>query len=289
MPDWSAIISQLETAGVRPRPDATPSTVSGGDISSAWRLATENGDLFIKTGPASSAEMFGAEAEGLTELASTDAIRVPNVVASGQTELSAYLGLEWMSFERADAATERLFGEQLATLHHTTQNRYGWHRNNTIGLTPQENTWRDNWLDFFREQRLGFQLRLAAENGYSGELQQRGRQLLKRLPVYFDVAEPAASLLHGDLWGGNWGCSGGQPVIFDPAVYYGDREMDIAMTKLFGGFGEDFYAAYELSWPLQDGHQERQHLYQLYHVLNHLNLFGSAYLGHAVRLLEKLH
>jgi len=289
MPDWSAIISQLETAGVRPLPAATPSTVSGGDISSAWRLATENGDLFIKTGPASSAEMFDAEAEGLTELASTDAIRVPNVVASGQTELSAYLGLEWMSFERADAATERLFGEQLATLHHTTQNRYGWHRNNTIGLTPQENTWRDNWLDFFREQRLGFQLRLAAENGYSGELQQRGRQLLKRLPVYFDVAEPAASLLHGDLWGGNWGCSGGQPVIFDPAVYYGDREMDIAMTKLFGGFGEDFYAAYELSWPLQDGHQERQHLYQLYHVLNHLNLFGSAYLGHAVRLLEKLH
>ena len=289
MPDWSAIISQLETAGVRPRPDATPSTVSGGDISSAWRLATENGDLFIKTGPASSAEMFDAEAEGLTELASTDAIRVPNVVASGQTELSAYLGLEWMSFERADAATERLFGEQLATLHHTTQNRYGWHCNNTIGLTPQENTWRDNWLDFFREQRLGFQLRLAAENGYSGELQQRGRQLLKRLPVYFDVAEPAASLLHGDLWGGNWGCSGGQPVIFDPAVYYGDREMDIAMTKLFGGFGEDFYAAYELSWPLQDGHQERQHLYQLYHVLNHLNLFGSAYLGHAMRLLEKLH
>jgi fructosamine-3-kinase len=289
MPDWSAIISQLETAGVRPRSDATPSTVSGGDISSAWRLATENGDLFIKTGPASSAEMFDAEAEGLTELASTDAIRVPNVVASGQTELSAYLGLEWMSFERADAATERLFGEQLATLHHTTQNRYGWHRNNTIGLTPQENTWRDNWLDFFREQRLGFQLRLAAENGYSGELQQRGRQLLKRLPVYFDVAEPAASLLHGDLWGGNWGCSGGQPVIFDPAVYYGDREMDIAMTKLFGGFGAEFYAAYESSWPLQDGHQERQHLYQLYHVLNHLNLFGSAYLGHAVRLLEKLH
>ena len=289
MPDWSAIISQLETAGVRPLPDATPSTVSGGDISSAWRLATENGDLFIKTGPASSADMFVAEAEGLTELASTDAICVPNVVASGQTELSAYLGLEWMSFERADAATERLFGEQLATLHHTTKNRYGWHRNNTIGLTPQENTWRDNWLDFFREQRLGFQLRLAAENGYSGELQQRGRQLLKRLPVYFDVAEPAASLLHGDLWGGNWGCSGGQPVIFDPAVYYGDREMDIAMTKLFGGFGAEFYAAYESSWPLQDGHQERQHLYQLYHVLNHLNLFGSAYLGHAVRLLEKLH
>jgi fructosamine-3-kinase len=289
MPDWSAIITQLEDAGVRPLPDATPSTVSGGDISSAWRLATASGDLFIKTGPASSAEMFVAEAEGLTELASTGAIRVPEVIASGQTELSAYLGLEWMSFERANAATERLFGEQLAALHQTTQNRYGWHRNNTIGLTPQENTWRDNWLDFFREQRLGFQLRLAADNGYSGELQQRGRQLLKRLPVYFDVVQPAASLMHGDLWGGNWGCSGGQPVIFDPAVYYGDREMDIAMTKLFGGFGADFYAAYESSWPLQDGHQERQHLYQLYHVLNHLNLFGSAYLGHAMRLLEKLH
>ena len=95
-------------------------------------------------------------------------------------------------------------------------------------------------------------------------------------------------MLHGDLWGGNWNCSDGMPVIFDPAVYYGDRETDLAMTRLFGGFGAAFYSAYESSWPFEDGHEERQHLYQLYHVLNHLNLFGSGYLGQAIRLMEKL-
>ena len=135
---------------------------------------------------------------------------------------------------------------------------------------------------------MGYQLGLAADNGFTGELQERGSRLLKRLPVYFESVKPEVSLLHGDLWGGNWGCTGGDPVIFDPAVYYGDRETDIAMTRLFGGFGAAFYEAYDSSWPLADGHQERLHLYQLYHVLNHLNLFGSAYLGRAVSLIDEL-
>ena len=113
-------------------------------------------------------------------------------------------------------------------------------------------------------------------------------QLLRRLPVWFEGVEIQASLLHGDLWGGNQGACGGQPVIFDPAVYFGDRESDLAMTRLFGGFGETFYDAYEAAWPLPPGHQERQAIYQLYHVLNHLNLFGSAYLARAIQLMEKL-
>jgi len=288
MPDWSSIYKHLDDKGVCLIAGGTPTPVSGGDISAAWHLTTDDGDLFIKTGPLSAAEMFAAEAEGLSEIAQTGTIHVPQVIANGLTGTAVFLVLEWLDLERADAGVESRFGEQLAELHHVTRNRFGWHRNNTIGLTPQHNTWSDDWVDFFREHRLAFQLRLAAENGFRGELQQRGAQLLKRLPIYFEGVTPAASLLHGDLWGGNWGCSGGDPVIFDPAVYYGDRETDLAMTRLFGGFGTAFYDAYESSWPLPDGHQKRQHLYQLYHVLNHLNLFGSGYLGRAISLIDEL-
>ena len=146
----------------------------------------------------------------------------------------------------------------------------------------------DGWVDFFREHRLRFQLNLAAQNGYGGELQQLGAGLAERLPELFDGYEPVASLCHGDLWGGNWGVADGEPVIFDPAVYYGDRESDIAMTMLFGGFGRSFYRAYEQAWPMERGNERRLRLYQLYHVLNHLNLFGSGYLRQALELLRKL-
>ena len=135
---------------------------------------------------------------------------------------------------------------------------------------------------------MGFQLRLAAENGFTGALQEQGARLVKRLPAYFENYKPLPSLLHGDLWGGNWASCNGAPVIFDPAVYFGDRESDLAMTRLFGGFGSAFYAASEAAWPLEPGHEARNDIYQLYHVLNHLNLFGSGYLGRAIQLLRKL-
>jgi len=288
MPDWSSIYQLLNDEGVRLKRDNTPMPVSGGDISAAWRLSTDNGDLFIKTGPSSAVDMFSAEAEGLAEIENTGTIRVPKVVASGQGATDVFLALEWLELEPADAAVEICGGEQLAALHAVSKEHYGWRRDNTIGLTPQHNTLSDNWPDFFREHRLAYQLRLAADNGFTGRLQELGARLLKRLPIFFEGAAPVASLLHGDLWGGNWGCSDGHPVIFDPAVYYGDRETDLAMTRLFGGFGASFYEAYESCWPLPDGHTERQHLYQLYHVLNHLNLFGSGYLGRALTLIDEL-
>ena len=288
MPDWSSIEHALEKEGIRIANGSVAAPVSGGDISAAWRLVTRDGDLFIKTGPLSAAEMFVAEAAGLAEIAATKTIAVPELVACGQSDTGVFLALEWLELELGDATAERQLGEQLASLHQTRETRFGWHTDNTIGLTPQINAWNDNWLDFFRQHRLAFQLALAARNGFGGELQESGTRLLKRLPVYFDKEEPAASLLHGDLWGGNWACCNGRPVIFDPAVYYGDRETDIAMTRLFGGFGSSFYDAYEAVWPQRDGHQERQHLYQLYHVLNHLNLFGSGYLGGAIELIRKL-
>jgi fructosamine-3-kinase len=288
MPDWSPIISALRDAGMGADPAARPQPLSGGDISSAWRLETHGGAVFLKTGPASSYDMFSAEAEGLAELAAPRVIRVPEVITAGVDDDTAFLALEWLHFDRPTRDTEHELGEQLAELHRTTRDHYGWHRDNTIGLTPQHNELSDGWVDFVREHRLGFQLQLAARNGFSGRLQEQGAVLLKRLPIYFDGYTPAASLLHGDLWGGNWACCDGEPVIFDPAVYFGDAESDLAMTRLFGGFGAAFYEAYDAARPPAPGHRERRDLYQLYHVLNHLNLFGSAYLGRAQDLIRNL-
>ena len=240
--------------------------------------------LFVKTGPASAFDMFDAEAEGLRELAATKAIRVPEVIEVTVAGDEARIVLERIEFEKTTTEIERLLGEQLAAVHRCSAEDFGWHRDNTIGLTPQPNTQAKDWISFFREQRLEFQLKLAASNGYSGELASLGRKLVDKLPDFFDAYDPVPSLLHGDLWGGNWGAVDGQPIIFDPAVYYGDRESDIAMTKLFGGFGPAFYEAYETAWPLAAGSEARLKLYQLYHVLNHLNLFGGGYLSQATAL-----
>jgi fructosamine-3-kinase len=248
----------------------------------------DRGDAFVKTGPVSALDMFEAEVEGLRELALASTIRVPAVIDCGIEDGYAFIALERLHFEPATPAVETLLGEQLATLHRHTEKRHGWHRDNTIGPTPQHNPWASDWIEFFREHRLRFQLDLAARNGYSGELQSLGIELAERLAGLFEDYRPEPSLCHGDLWGGNWGVADGVPVIFDPAVYYGDRESDIAMTMLFGGFGRAFYKAYERSWPMAAGHERRLKLYQLYHVLNHLNLFGSGYLGQAVKLLRDL-
>ena len=232
--------------------------------------------------------MFEAEAEGLAEIAATNTIRVPRVLDCGIRDGQAFIELERLDLGRGNRDVEKMLGEQLAAMHRCTADRHGWHRDNTIGMTPQVNTRSSDWIGFFREQRLLFQLRLAASNGFSGELQQLGGQLADSMHTLFDGYEPEPSLLHGDLWGGNWGAVDGEPVIFDPAVYYGDRETDIAMTQVFGGFGRAFYKSYESAWPMHEGFGRRNLLYQLYHMLNHLNLFGSGYLGRSLELLRKL-
>ncbi len=158
--------------------------------------------------------------------------------------------------------------------------QFGWKRDNTIGSTPQRNGTSSDWVEFFRERRLRTQLDLALRNGFAGRLQERGNVLLDLMGAYFSSYRPVPSLLHGDLWGGNWGVdAAGVPLIFDPAVYYGDREADLAMTRLFGGFGNAFYTAYHSNWPLDQAAGSRRGLYNLYHVLNHANLFGGAYAG----------
>ena len=245
-------------------------------------------NTFRKTGPESAFDMFEAEADGLSELRATGAVRVPEVIDCGVMNGQAYIDLERLDLEATSRKTEQQFGAQLADPHRNTQEQFGWFRDNTIGLTPQHNALENDWIEFFRKHRLGFQVDLAISNGYGAEITQFAGRLARRLPDLFVAYKPDASLLHGDLWGGNWGSVDGEPVIFDPAVYYGDRETDIAMTMVFGGFGKSFYEAYEASWPLAPGHERRIKLYQLYHILNHLNLFGRSYLGRAVSLLREL-
>ena len=245
-------------------------------------------DTFRKTGPESAYEMFAAEADGLAELRAAAEIRVPEVIDVGVLNGQAYIDLERLELEPAGREVQRALGEKLAALHRHTQDQYGWFRDNTIGLTPQRNELSSSWLDFYRANRHGFQVRLAVQNGFGSEVAELGDRVAERLPDLFEGYDPPASLLHGDLWGGNWGCVSGEPVLFDPAVYFGDREADIAMTMLFGGFGNAFYDAYQSSWPMEPGHEQRLKLYRLYHVLNHLNLFGRPYLGQSVSLLREL-
>ena len=264
-----------------------PRPVGGGDISSAWRIRSDDTPVFLKTGPANAYDMFLGEAEGLRALASAGAIRVPRVLGCVSSGSESLLALEWIDFDIAGPDIETALGTQLASLHRVTADQFGWHRDNTIGSTPQKNRWSDDWVSFYGQYRLGYQLELADENGYGSDLQSAGRQLIDNLGYYFSDYWPEASLLHGDLWGGNWAAANGEPVIFDPAVYYGDRESDIAMTQLFGGFGERFYDAYEAAWPMSPGNQKRILLYQLSHVLSQLNLLGASYLGRAGELIRK--
>jgi fructosamine-3-kinase len=244
----------------------------------------------VKVTAARNSAMFAAEAAGLEELRSAQAVRVPRVLGQGQDEINAWLVLEWIPFGRRSAAAEARLGEQLALQHRRTAEAFGWARANTIGSTPQVNTWTPDWVEFFREHRLRYQLDLAARNGHGGDrLRVSGERLLNQLGSFFTDYRPVPSLVHGDLWGGNWAVDTDElPVIFDPAVYYADREVDLAMTGLFGGFGANFYAAYEATWPLDPGSEMRVDLYNAYHVLNHLNLFGDGYLGQALSLLDGL-
>ena len=264
----------------------------GGDINEAHRLEGQCGrQFFLKLNRADKLEMFIAEAEGLLELAKAKAVRIPIPVCHGQTSQHAYLVLEYIEFAPGDTSAARRLGQQLARLHqfNSCGQGYGWHRDNTIGATPQVNEWSNDWLAFLSEHRLGYQLRLAANNGVNKAVRDKGQRLLSGLDAYFDAYVPDASLLHGDLWSGNAGFdAGGEPVIYDPAVYYGDRESDIAMTELFGGFSADFYAGYEQVWPLDSGYPRRRDLYKFYHILNHFNLFGGGYASQADHILDKL-
>jgi len=245
--------------------------------------------VFIKRLPLAERWRLAAEADGLERLAQSGAIRVPRVLRQCVTDDQAWLELEWFDLQPADARADERMGAALARLHAVDASAFGLDRDNAIGATPQPNVRSGDWVAFWRDRRLGYQLDLAARNGHSSRLQDRGRRLLDELPALLSGHRPRPALLHGDLWGGNRGMlADGTPVVFDPAVYYGDREADLAMTRLFGGFGPRFYAAYEHAWPLDTGADQRRDLYNLYHVLNHLNLFGGGYRAQAEGMIDRL-
>ncbi|MEX0899124.1 MAG: fructosamine kinase family protein [Gammaproteobacteria bacterium] len=243
---------------------------------------------FIKRGPPDHLPMYAAEAVGLMALAECKAVRVPEVINYGTDDAGAFLILERFDLQAPTSAASARLGRELAALHRKMWPQFGWPTDNFIGLSPQPNGMADDWTTFFAKQRLGFQLDLAEENGYTGRVTRRGRALIDRLPDLFGH-RPRPSLLHGDFWSGNHAMlPDGTPVIFDPAVHYGDRECDLAMAALFGGFHPAFFDAYIEAWPMAAGWQDRWKVYQLYHVLNHLNLFGERYLAQAEALLAEL-
>ncbi|MBI1887714.1 MAG: fructosamine kinase family protein [Nitrosomonadales bacterium] len=264
--------------------NATP--VGGGCINRAYRLEETDGSrYFVKLNDARHLPMFIAEAAGLEAIAATHTLRVPLPIAHGSANAHSFLVLEHL--ELGSRGNARLLGAQLAALHRCTGKKFGFSQDNFIGTTPQPNGWKDSWIDFWREQRLGFQLRLAAQHG--DRLQTLGEKLLDALPAFFAGYSSQPALLHGDLWSGNHAfLADGTPVIFDPAPYYGDRECDLAMTELFGGYPADFYAAYRTSYPLDAGYAVRRELYNLYHILNHANLFGGGYARQAEGIMQRL-
>ena len=268
---------------------AAAERIQGGSISECYRWRSDLGPLFVKLAPSHELSRFETEAAGLAELSQARAVRVPRVLGLDSHDTQAWLVLEWIQPRAQAAAADAALGEQLANLHHITNSRFGWHRSNTLGRTLQLNEWSGDWLTFYRERRLRPQLALAAAGGHGDRLQVLGAELIARVPEFFGAYRPVASLLHGDLWNGNrFADERGQPVIVDPAVYYGDREADLAMTRLFGGFSSSFYAAYEASWPLDPGAAARTDLYNVYHVLNHLNMFGGCYRSQTVSMMESL-
>jgi fructosamine-3-kinase len=286
---WQIIEQAISRAVAEPIKGLSRRTVHGGCINQAVCLQGEQLAFLVKLNRADRLPMFEAEAAGLAAIRASHSIRAPEPIAWGRAGDHSWLALEFIDFCGPKSHTSALLGKQLAGMHRSSSERFGWDRDNTIGSTPQPNAWATDWIVFLREQRLRFQLKLAADNGLPVSLLARGKQLLDRLPALFEGYQPTPSLLHGDLWGGNWATErGGNPVIFDPAVYFGDRETDIAMTELFGGFEPGFYQAYEAAWPLHPGYRRRKGLYQLYHVLNHFNLFGGGYAGQAGELVDRL-
>lgn len=262
------------------------SPASGGCIHDSYVVDSGSKRLFIKINRAELSDAFAAEADGLEALIEAG-MPAPRPLSHGVADRRAFLAMEYLELSsRGDWVK---MGQALAAMHKATTASFGWRCDNYIGATPQSNPTHGDWTTFWRDARMLPQLKLAERNGLEPALIDSGMQLAETLPALLGARAPAASLLHGDLWGGNAAfLADGSPVLFDPAVYSGDREADLAMTELFGGFPRDFYAAYADAWPLDAGYALRRDLYNLYHVLNHANLFGGGYAAQARALIGRL-
>ncbi len=293
MTHWQAISTHISESLGKDFQIHQHSSIGGGSINSAYKvIGTDSLEYFVKLNSASLEFMFQVEYDSLNELlqvtaADASIMQIPKPICFGTTGSQSYLVLEYIPMtSRGDG---RLMGQALAQMHHITAEQFGWYQDNIIGSTPQSNTRHSDWLSFWREERMIPQFKMLYDKGYKNHLRPLDEKLLNNLDKLLANHKPVPSLLHGDLWSGNYAYTqDGQPVIFDPAIYYGDREADIAMTELFGGFGRDFYDTYNASWPLDAGYSQRKTLYNLYHILNHANLFGGSYLHQAVGMMERL-
>ncbi len=292
----SALVRRLAAALEREVVIAREKEVEGGCINGAKRIELEDGSrFFVKSRPDAPEGFFEAEIEGLEALEKTGVIRSPRVIGSGGGVGSddpgspPFLILEWI--ESAAPASDHFskLGNALAALHRTTADQFGFESDNYIGATPQVNPWKASWPEFFVEARIGFMLKLLERKGYAtAELRAGADKLLARIDDLLGGREIRPSLIHGDLWSGNiMSDESGAPVLIDPAVHYADREADIAMTELFGRFAPEFYGAYKESFPLDDGYEERRDIYNLYHLMNHLYLFGLSYMPGVMGVLRR--
>jgi len=281
--NWPTLLALIpDTTG-----KLTASAVSGGDINQAWHLSDGKQSYFVKTNSSDQLAMFEAEQVGLKSMKDSQAIRVPDVIGCGIEANQAFILMEYI--ELSGQPRPELFARQLAAMHQQTHSQFGFVIDNTIGSSPQINRFSDNWVEFWCEQRLGFQLDLAKKNHLDSKMIDAGERLNNRLAAFFSDYQPQASLLHGDLWGGNQAADKtGNPVIFDPACYYGDHEADLAMMELFGQPGQSFFSAYDEVFAIDAGYPVRRDLYNLYHVINHANIFGGGYTASARRLIDKL-
>jgi fructosamine-3-kinase len=260
--------------------------VSGGDINAAARVETSAARYFVKWNATSVPHMFEAESRGLQLLADAHALRVPHVIALNVQPPA--LVLEWIELGGSKQLAAEALGRGLARQHRSSVPAYGLDHDNFIGSNPQRNTPARSWIEFYRDRRLGVQRELAQQRGHlTSDRARRLDRVMNQLDRWIDESVVVPALLHGDLWGGNYLIDAqDQPVLIDPAVYYGDREAEIAFTELFGGFSPRFYAAYHEAWPLDRGYADRRDLYNLYHLLNHLNLFGESYGGSVDAILR---
>ncbi|MCG6889038.1 MAG: fructosamine kinase family protein [Gammaproteobacteria bacterium] len=287
MIDWSQLSLTLAAQLERPLADAQVRPLAGGDINRAFRLDCGAERFFVKLNAAGREAMFVAERAGLETIRRSRTIRVPAVYLTGSDGEYAYIVMEYVDL--GGPLDPGRLAQALAAMHGCMHERFGYYGDNTIGSSAQVNSWNGDWIEFWREHRLGAQLQLAQCNGLDRQLIDRGWQLTENLAPFFAGYQPRPSLLHGDLWSGNYGAdSSGNPVIYDPACYYGDHEVDLAMMELFGNPGVRFFDTYRDHFPMDRGYPERRDFYNLYHLLNHANLFGAGYVTRARQVIERM-
>ena len=264
--------------------------VGGGCISNTARLELGSGELvFLKWSAEHPPAMFREEARSLNALAATQTVRVPCVIQQDEADGYAWLLLEWLEPGPRSTHSHAVLGEQLAALHRDTAEDFGWEADNFIGSLDQSNRRHGSWADFWREERLLPQTRLAADAFRPAEVRRLEHLAANSADLLAGGGDEPPSLLHGDLWSGNLHMmAGGEPALVDPSSYYGHREVDLAMTRLFGGFTSDFYHAYQRAWPCKPGVERRWLVYQLYYLLVHVNLFGGGYTSQTMGVVAQL-